>query len=78
MARRSFVNGLALDATRCSLFAGTAIADNAIAVPLARPKRGAGSAAAPTAGVPSGPSGVRKDVLIIATASGSTGAGGRA
>ena len=74
MARRSFVNGLALDATQCSGFADTVIAGNAIAVPLARPKRGAGSAAAPTAAT----SGVRKDGLIIATASGSTGAGGRA
>ena len=74
MARRSFVNGLALDATRCSGSAGTVIADNAIAVPPAAPKPGAGSAAAPTAAT----SGARKDDSIIATASGNTGAGGRA
>ncbi len=74
MARRSFVNGLALDATRCSGSADTAIADNAIAVPLAAPKPVAGSAAAPTAAT----SGARRDDSIIATASGNTGAGGRA
>jgi len=78
MARQSFVNGPALDATRCSGSADTAIADNAIAVPLAAPKPGAGSAAAPAAGVPSGPSVAPKDGSIIATASANTAsAGGR-
>ena len=68
MARQSFVSGLALDATQCSGFADTVIADNAIAVPLATPKRGAGSAAAPTAAT----SGAWKDVLTIGTGNGNT------
>jgi len=74
MAGRSFVNGLALDAARYSGSAGTVIADSAIAVPRAAPKPGAGSVAAPTAAT----SGARKDGSITATASGNTGAGGRA
>ncbi|HEY1897362.1 MAG TPA: hypothetical protein VGG62_13865 [Terracidiphilus sp.] len=71
MARLYFVNGFvsAWDATRCSGFAGTATADNAIAAKRAALKPGAGSGAAPTAGI----SGVRKGGSIIATASGSTG-----
>jgi hypothetical protein len=74
MASQSFVSGLALDATRCSGSADTAIADNAIAAPVAAPKPVADSAAAPTAAT----SGARKDGSIIAIASGNTGAGGRA
>ena len=74
MARRSFVNELALDATHCSGSAGTAIADNAIAVPLAGPKPVSGSAAVPTAAT----SGARKDGSITATGSGNTGSGGPA
>jgi hypothetical protein len=57
MARRSFVNGLALDATRCSGSAGTVIADSAIAVPRAAPKPGAGSVAAPTTVISEAPKG---------------------
>jgi hypothetical protein len=74
MARRSFVNGPAWDATRCSGSADTAIADNAIAVPFAEQKRGAGSAVAPTAATSAAP----EDGSIIATVSGNTGVGGRA
>jgi hypothetical protein len=69
MARRSFVNGLVWDATQCSGSAGTAIADNGIAVLLARPRPGAGNAAAPTAVT----SGARKDGLTIGIANGNTG-----
>jgi hypothetical protein len=74
MARRSFVNGLVWDAMQCFGSAGTAIADNGIAVPLAEAKPGAGSAAELTAAT----SGARKDGLTIETANGNTGVGGRA
>jgi len=51
MARRSFVNGLALDATHCSGSAGTAIADNATAARHAAWQLGSGNTVKPTAAI---------------------------
>jgi hypothetical protein len=59
----------AANATRCSGSANTAIADNAIAAPLAALKPDGSNDAGQTAGT----SGVRKDDWTIATASESIG-----
>jgi hypothetical protein len=76
MAKWFFGSGFAAagNATRCSGFVSTVIADTAIAVPLAVFKPGASSDAAPTVVT----SAARKDDSIIATGSGSIGKGGPA
>jgi hypothetical protein len=63
----------AADVVECSGSVSIVIADNAIAVPLAVQKHGSSNDAAPTTAI----SGVRKDGWIIATGSGSIGAGRR-